>query len=126
MKKIYRISEQLLAFIFLFGAVNGLLLPLGYQPLIPATPNSEFATVLAKTSYLFIPQKTVELLTGSLLLSGKFRFASLITLCPVITSILLYHLFDDRNILIAFSLLTLYIIALSGHQRSFAIFLKQP
>ncbi len=125
MKILYLITEVLLAITFIFGGINGLLLPLGYQPFIPANPASEFATILAKTDYIFILQKVVELLCGILLLIRKFRFVSLIALAPIVISIFVYHIFDDKaNLHIGITVFVLFIIALLGHKKNIENLLK--
>lgn len=125
MKILYLITEILLAITFIFGGINGLLSPLGYQPIIPVNPESEFATVLAKTNYIFILQKVVELLCGTLLLIRKFRFVSLIALTPIVISIFLYHIFDDKaNFHIGLTVFVLFIVSLFGHKKNIENLLK--
>jgi uncharacterized membrane protein YphA (DoxX/SURF4 family) len=124
MKRLSRISELLLAVIFLAGGINGLLLLLGGKALIPVNTGSEFARVLSNTCYILIPQKSAEITGGLLLLAGRFRFMALAALAPLIVAIVMYHVFDDTNILIVLALLTLYILALWGHQRSIGVLLR--
>jgi|GEM_PF-1810287 len=125
MKKINLIAELLLGVTFIFGGINGLLLPLGYEAMIPVNPESEFATVLSRTNYIFILQKTVEFLAGICLLTRKFRFAALLALTPIVLSILLYHVFDDTSGLsIGLTVFILYLLSLPGHKESIQYILK--
>jgi hypothetical protein len=87
-------------------------------------PGSELAVALAKTRYIFLLQKLVELTTAILLLLGKMRFAALIALAPIVACILLYHVFDDVNWSILLTLSVLYVLALSGHQQSLVLLFK--
>lgn len=119
MKKVYFISELLLGITFVFGGINGLLIPLGHEAIIPVNPDSEFAVMLSHTNYIFVLQKVVELVCGILLLTRKFRFVSLIALTPVVLSILLYHIFDDtENLSIGLTVFILYIVSVLGHKES--------
>ncbi|WP_460683958.1 hypothetical protein [Niabella aquatica] len=119
MKRIIFVSELLLGISFVFGAVNGLLIPFGYKAIIPVNPGSAFATVLSQTNYIFILQKLVELLFGILLLTRRLRFLCLVALAPIVVSILLYHLFDDTDGRpVGISVFILYAVSLSGHKES--------
>ena len=126
MKKLNSIAEILLGITFLFGGINGLLIPLGHEPILPVNPNSEFAIILSNTNYIFVLQKLIELCCGILLLSRKFRFVSLVALTPIVVSIFLYHLFDDtNNLLIGFIIFMLFTVSLLGHKKSIQLVLKQ-
>lgn len=125
MKKLIPVSEILLGLVFIFGAINGLLIPLGYKAIIPVNPHSAFATVLSQTNYIFILQKSVELLCGLFLLTRRYRFPALVGLTPVVISILLYHIFDDTDHLpTGIIVFVLYLVALYGHKRSLGILLR--
>ncbi|MGN7786627.1 hypothetical protein ACTJIJ_18985 [Niabella sp. 22666] len=123
-KPLSRTAEILLGLSFLFGAFNGLIYFMGFEAPIPVNPDSELAVALAKTRYIFLLQKIVELVAAILLLLGKMRFAALIALAPIVACIVLYHLFDDLNWVILITLTVLYILALSGHQRSLLLFFR--
>ena len=126
MKKINNIAEILLGITFVFGGINGLLIPLGHEPILPVNPNSEFAKILSNTDYIFVLQKVIELCCGILLLSRKFRFVSLVALTPIVVSILLYHLFDEtNNLLIGLIVFMLFTVSLVGHKKSIEFVLKQ-
>ena len=126
MKKVYLASELLLGITFVFGGINGLLIPLGQEPIVPVNPNSEFATILSHTNYIFVMQKVVEFSCGILLLTRKLRFVSLVALTPIVISIFLYHIFDDtKNLPIGISVLAFYIVSLIGHKENIQFLLKQ-
>lgn len=117
MKKIISVTEFLLGLTFVFGGINGLLIPLGYDAIIPVNPRSAFATALSQTHYILIPQKLTELFCGMLLLVRRYRFISLVALAPIVISILLYHLFDDTGGLpVGIIVFLLYVVSLSGHK----------
>lgn len=119
MKKVFFISELLLGITFVFGGINGLLIPLGQEAIIPVNPDSEFAVMLSQTNYIFVLQKIVELICGVLLLTRQFRFVSLIALTPIAASILLYHIFDDtENLPIGITVFILYIVTIIGHKEN--------
>lgn len=119
MKKVYLISELLLGITFVFGGINGLLIPFGQEAIVPVNPNSEFAVILSHTNYIFVLQKVVELICGILLLTRQYRFVSLIALTPIVASILLYHIFDDtENLPIGITVFIFYIVSLIGHKKN--------
>ena len=117
-------AELLLGLSFFFGAFNGLIYMMGLEAPIPVNPESELATVLVQTRYIFLLQKLVELTAGALLLLGKMRLAALIALAPIVACILLYHVFDDVNWSILLTLPVLYVLALSGHRQRLFQLLK--
>ncbi len=119
MKKVFLISELLLGITFVFGGINGLLIPFGQEAIIPVNPGSEFAVILSHTNYIFVLQKVVELVCGILLLVRRFRFVSLIALTPIVLSILLYHIFDDtENLPVGLAVFILYFVAIIGHKEN--------
>ncbi|MBX2952718.1 MAG: hypothetical protein KF870_09440 [Leadbetterella sp.] len=125
MSRIYFTAELLLGLIFVCGGINGLLIPLGYDPVMPVNPESAFAVTLSQTGYIFILQKTVELCAGILLLARRMRRLALLALTPVVICILLYHLFDDTGgLAIGISVFVLYLISLAGHKQDLLSLLK--
>lgn len=118
MNRIYFIAELLLGIAFVFGGINGLLIPLGYGAIFPVNPESAFAVMLSHTDYIFIPQKIVELSCGILLVTRRCRLVALVALTPIVVCILLYHLFDDMGGLPAgISIFILYTLSLAGHKK---------
>jgi uncharacterized membrane protein YphA (DoxX/SURF4 family) len=84
-------ARLLLGLIFVTFGLNGFLhfLP---QPPMPA-PAGAFAGALAATGYLFPLIKGTEIVTGLLLLSGRFVPLALVVLAPVVVNIVAFHLF---------------------------------
>jgi len=125
MSRVYFTSELLLGFIFVAGGINGLLIPLGYDPVMPVNPESAFAVMLSQTGYIFILQKTVELSAGILLLARRMRWLALVALAPIVICILLYHLFDDTGgLAIGISAFVIYLVSLAGHKENLLSLLK--
>lgn len=125
MNRVYFTAELLLGLIFVCGGINGLLIPLGYDPVMPVNPESAFAVMLSQTGYVFILQKTVELSAGILLLVRRRRWLALVALAPIVICILLYHLFDDTGgLTIGISVFVLYLISLAGHKGGMLSLLK--
>lgn len=116
MKKISMLAELILGATFVFGGINGLLIPFGLEAIIPVNPQSRFAMVLSQTDYIFVVQKVVELAAGICLLTKRFRFAALLALTPVVICIVIYHVFDDvANLHIGVMVLLCYLLALGNH-----------
>lgn len=125
MSRVYFTAELLLGIVFVCGGINGLLIPLGYDPVMPVNPESAFAVVLSKTGYIFILQKTVELSAGILLLARTQRWLALVALTPIVICILMYHIFDDTGgLAIGISVFVLYLISLAGHKEDVLSLLK--
>ncbi len=77
--------------IFLIFGLNGFLHFLPQPPSPPAA--AAFGGALAATGYMFPLIKGIEVLTGLLLLSGRFVPLALVLLAPVVVNIALFHLF---------------------------------
>src|SRR5689334_23168084 len=84
-------ARLLLGLIFFTFGLNGFLhfLP---QPPSPA-PAAAFGGALAATGYMFPLIKGTEVVTGLLLLSGRFVPLALTLLAPVVVNIVAFHLF---------------------------------
>lgn len=116
MKKISVLAQLILGVTFVFGGVNGLMIPLGLEAIVPVNPQSKFAILLSQTNYIFIVQKVIELLAGICLLIRKFRLAAILALTPIVICIVMYHLFDDiKNIVIGITVLLCYVISLFNY-----------
>jgi hypothetical protein len=75
---------------FIFG-LNGFL---SFIPQPPhAGPAADFLGALAATGYMFPLVKGVELVTGLLLLAGRYVPLALTLLAPVVVNIVAFHLF---------------------------------
>ncbi len=125
MSRVYFTAELLLGLIFVSGGINGLLIPLGYAPVMPVNPESAFAVLLSQTDYIFIPQKIAELSAGIFLLARRQRWLALVALTPIVICILMYHIFDDTGgLAIGISVFVLYLISLAGHKEDVLSLLK--
>jgi hypothetical protein len=84
-------AQALLGLIFFVFGLNGFLhfFPLPELP----QPAAEMMGALAATGYFFYVLKTVETVSGLLLLIRKFSALALLLLAPVIVNIFLFHLF---------------------------------
>jgi uncharacterized membrane protein YphA (DoxX/SURF4 family) len=84
-------ARLLLGLIFTVFGLNGFLhfLP---QPPAPAAA-AAFGGALAATGYMFPLIKGTEVVTGVLLLSGRFVPLALTLLAPVVVNIVAFHLF---------------------------------
>ena len=84
-------ARLLLGLIFFTFGLNGFFhfLP---QPPSPA-PAAAFGGALAATGYMFPLIKGTEVLTGVLLLSGRFVPLALTLLAPVVVNIVAFHAF---------------------------------
>lgn len=121
MKLLAQIAEIILGLTFIFGGINGLLIPLGFEAIIPVNPSSKFAVTLSETYYIFIIQKIVELVCGLLLVIRIYRFAALLALTPIVICIFAYHIVDDvSNLPIGLTVLGCYILSLTAYQKQIA------
>jgi hypothetical protein len=82
------------AMFFVFG-LNGFLrfLPMGNH----AGPAGEFLGALAAAGYMFPLIKGVEVITGALLLVGRYVPLALTLLAPVVVNIIAFHLFLEPS-----------------------------
>lgn len=89
--KLVLAARLLLGLVFFVFGLNGFFhfIP---QPPAPAAA-SAFAGALAASGYLFPLLKTVEVVSGALLLAGLFVPLALTLLAPIIVNIAAFHLF---------------------------------
>ena len=86
-------ARIVLGLIFLVFGLNGFL---GFIPQPPPAPASgALLGAFAESGYLFPLIKVTEIVTGALLLAGRFVPLALIALLPVTVNILALHLFLD-------------------------------
>ncbi|MGV3540681.1 MAG: hypothetical protein ACO1OQ_12785 [Rufibacter sp.] len=88
-------TRILLGLCFLSGGLNGYLVILGFDPLLP-TSDAPFIKALLETTHLLVLLKTMEVGLGLLLLLNRFIPAALLALLPIAVNILLFHIFQDR------------------------------
>lgn len=96
MALVMSICRILLGVIFLGAGINGYLVLLGLEPVLPTSPK---AMELLGNGYLLALEKTVEVLAGIMLIIRRFVPLTLAMLSPVVVNILAFHLFIDRELL---------------------------
>lgn len=95
-----------LGVVFLVAGINGYFVVFGFNPFIPTSPE---AMALFEFNYLLISEKSLEIICGILLLSNRFVPLAIAILAPIVTNILLLHLFLDHSLLLLAILLVLAI-----------------
>jgi len=81
----------LLGLVFVVFGLNGFFHFIPQPPM--SGPPADFAGAMIATGYLFHFVKATEVLTGALLLSGRFVPLALTILAPVILNIVAFHAF---------------------------------
>lgn len=124
-KALLTITRLFLGLVFLGAGVNGYFVILELEPFIPTSPE---AMSLFQFSYLLIFEKTLEILSGILLLTNRYVPLGLAVLSPIIVNILLLHLFLDHSLLLLAILLVISYCYLFYHYRNNfkSIFEKHP
>ena len=91
MTRIALVARILLGLVFFVFGLNGFL---NFLP-APALsgPAGAFGGALAATGYMFPMIKGIEVLTGALLLIGRFVPLALVLLAPIVVNIAAFHLF---------------------------------
>ncbi len=93
--KIDLIARWLLGLIFIVFGLNGFL---HFIPMPEPTPESgAFFYALLKTGYFLPVLKLTEIISGVLLVLGRFVPLALTLLAPVIVQIFLFHIFLDHS-----------------------------
>ena len=94
-------------------------------PLELAAPATEFMGALVKTGYIMAIVAIVEIVTGVLIATNKFRALALVVLFPIMLNAFLFHLFLDRgNIIPALLAILMNIYLLFANKNKFAELLK--
>src|SRR5262245_15875864 len=90
-KKAHTAARIILGLLFAVFGLNGFV---GFMPQPPhAGGAGEFLGALAASGYMFPLVKGVELVTGILLLAGRYVPLALTLLAPVVVNIIAFHLF---------------------------------
>ena len=100
-QKVFLISRILLGLIFLVFGSNGLMMVLtghGFIPMPPPKPEvMEKMQGLMAVGYLMPLVKSLQIISGILLLSGKFINLAITLLSPIVVNILAVHIFIDLS-----------------------------
>ncbi|HMQ10078.1 MAG TPA: hypothetical protein PKC21_06450 [Oligoflexia bacterium] len=102
MSKVYTVSRFLLGIIFVVFGSNGLMMVLtgsGFIPMptdIPADVMEKMGAFF-KLGYLMPLVKSLQVISGLLLLSNRYVNLAIIFLGPIVLNILLVHIFIDLS-----------------------------
>jgi uncharacterized membrane protein YphA (DoxX/SURF4 family) len=89
--KLVLAARILLGLIFFVFGLNLFLHFIPQPP--PSGPAGAFAGAMFATGYLFVLLKVVEVVSGALLLAGRFVPLALAVLAPIVINILFFHAF---------------------------------
>ena len=118
MKKVSTVSRTLLGFMFFVFGLNGFLHFIPTPP--PQGFGGQFMGALFMSGELYVIM-ALQLIAGALLLTNRFVPLALALLAPIITNILLFHVFMDTSGLPVAAVTTaLWISALLGVRHAFA------
>ena len=84
-------ARILLGLVFFVFGLNFFLHFIPQPP--PSGPAGAFAGAMFATGYLFVLLKVVEVVSGALLLAGRFVPLALAVLAPIVINILFFHAF---------------------------------
>jgi uncharacterized membrane protein YphA (DoxX/SURF4 family) len=118
MKTATTIARILLGLIFLLTGLDGFI---GFLPMPePEGQAAAFMGILVESGWLLII-KTLEIVGGVLLLSGRWVPMGLVILGPVIVNIFIFHLLlDPSGLLVGIVLLAFLIFLIFAYRRHFA------
>ncbi|MCP8615302.1 hypothetical protein [Salirhabdus salicampi] len=123
MKNLIIVTRMLLGFIFLIAGVNGYFVLFHIDPFIETSP---YALTMFPYQYFLVLEKTVEIISGLLLLLNRFIPLTLIVLSPIITNIFFLHLFVDHSLLpLAILLVILHSYLLYQYRQYFTPLFKK-
>jgi putative oxidoreductase len=119
MEKIAVASRYILGLIFFVFGLNGFL---QFLPMPAMNPEAtSFMMALMGSGYLMIVVNVVKLLTGALLLSGKFVPLAVILQGPVVVNIALFHikLAPEAGLPMAIGILIMWFILIKDNMPSY-------
>lgn len=122
--KIALVARILLGLMFTVFGIN-FFIP--FLPTPPSTPaEGAFLTAMFNTGYFFPVLKTLEVVTGLLLLANLFVPLALILLAPIVFQIFFFHLFLNGIAAtpMAIVMIALGVIVAYSRKESFASILK--
>ena len=119
MEKVTLSARVILGLMFFVFGLNGFL---QFMPMPePSEAGGVFLGALAATGYFFPVMKIVEIISGALLLAGRFVGLALVLISPVVVQIFLYHAALDASgmgLAILLVILTAY-LGFYGYRSSF-------
>ena len=120
MKKATRIVSILLGLILITFGLNKFF---SFMPVLElSAPGLEFMGAFVKIGYGMTAVAIVEIITGILIVTNKFRALALVVLFPVMLNALLFHLFlDPENILPAVLVVIMNIFLMYGVRDKYAM-----
>lgn len=115
-----QIARVLLGSVFLVFGLNGFFNFLPYPDM--TLEGMTFIHALIDTGYMMTLVKSVEVVSGLLILSGgKREFVGLVLLAPVLVNIFLFHLFLDHNgLLFSLALVLLFKIRVIANKEHYS------
>ncbi len=117
------VARVLLGLVFFVFGLNGFFHFIPQPPPPPAA--GAFAGALFATGYFFPLLKTVETLSGVLLLAGRFVPLALTALAPIVVNIFFFHAFlHPGGLLVATVVLVLEVFLAWSYRSSFGPLLK--
>jgi uncharacterized membrane protein YphA (DoxX/SURF4 family) len=93
--KIVLAARILLGLVFFVFGLNFFFHFIPQPPMAP--PAAAFAGAMFATGYLFVLVKVVEVVSGALLLAGRFVPLALALLAPVVVNIVFFHAFLEPS-----------------------------
>lgn len=124
MTMVFTLTRLLLGVVFVVFGLNGFItfIPVPEQPEAAA----KFMEQLIETGYMLYFWKSIEVLSGLMLLANRFTLLAGLAALPVSANIFAFHLFlDQSNILIGAIVLILNLMVLASHKGSLKV-LVQP
>ena len=116
-------ARIVLGLVFVVFGLNGFLHFLPQPPM--SGPPADFAGALFATGYMFPLIKGTEVLSGALLLSGRFTTLALTLLAPVIVNIVAFHAFlAPSGIALPLVIVALEVLLAWSYRSTFAPMLR--
>lgn len=101
---------------FFYGMITGNEMDMGTDQ-----PGGEFLSALIATGYLFLVLKLTELVSGLMLLAGRFVPLALTLLAPIVVNIFMFHLIlAPEMVIVGIAVLVLEIFLAWAYRGSFA------
>ncbi len=123
MDKVRLISRYILGTILVVFGLNG------FHTFIPVPPMAieaqQFMTALIETGYMLYLWKSIEVISGILLLTNRYICFALLIFLPVAVNIFCFHLFlDPKSIVVGSIVLGLTLFLLMPYQSTLQLLFK--